>query len=84
MCGPGHGGRPFWQRLLRRTYSEFILKLAAEVKKGLQKFVQGNFLFPAARPVSCQRRKPQVSIPEGGELGYVISHSYGAVLEHSA
>ena len=40
-----------------------------------------NFRFPAESPATHRRRCPG-SIHEGGELGYSLSHSFGAVFDN--
>jgi len=48
---------------------------------GLQKLFKQFSFFPVAIP-STSRRSAPASIHEGGELGYSLSHSFGAVFDN--
>ena len=52
----------------------------SEDERGLQKFFK-QFSFPGGIGSHCTPETPG-SIHEGGELGYSISHAYGAVYDH--
>jgi len=80
MCGPGHGAPAFLANVyLEGTYSEIYPKITRD-EVGLQRFFK-QFSFPGGVPSHAAPETPG-SIHEGGELGYVIAHSYGAVLDN--
>ena len=80
LSGPGHGGH-FW------TANTFLDGSMAQVYPDMQQNVEGlkklnkQFCFPYG--VSSHVAPEMVgSIHEGGELGYVLSHAFGAVLDN--
>jgi xylulose-5-phosphate/fructose-6-phosphate phosphoketolase len=80
MCGPGHGAPAFLANVyLEGTYSEVYPEITQD-EKGLKKFFK-QFSFPGGIPSHAAPETPG-SIHEGGELGYVIAHSYGAVFDN--
>jgi len=80
VSGPGHGGPAVVSNTyLEGTYSEIYPDISQD-EAGLRKlFVQ--FSFPGGIPSHASPECPG-SIHEGGELGYSLSHSFGAVLDN--
>jgi xylulose-5-phosphate/fructose-6-phosphate phosphoketolase len=80
VAGPGHGGPAVvGNTYLEGTYSEIYPNISRD-EAGLQKlFLQ--FSFPGGIPSHASPECPG-SIHEGGELGYSLSHSFGAVFDN--
>jgi len=80
VSGPGHGGPAVvGNTYLEGTYSEIYPEISQD-EAGLQKlFLQ--FSFPGGIPSHASPECPG-SIHEGGELGYSLSHSFGAVFDN--
>jgi xylulose-5-phosphate/fructose-6-phosphate phosphoketolase len=80
VSGPGHGGPAVvGNTYLEGTYSEIYPEISRD-ETGLQKlFLQ--FSFPGGIPSHASPECPG-SIHEGGELGYSLSHSFGAVFDN--
>ncbi len=80
VSGPGHGGPAVVANTyLEGTYSEVYPHISQD-EAGLQKlFLQ--FSFPGGIPSHASPETPG-SIHEGGELGYSLSHSFGAVFDN--
>src|SRR3569833_134263 len=80
VSGPGHGGPAVVSHTyLEGTYSEIYPNISQD-EAGLQKlFLQ--FSFPGGIPSHASPECPG-SIHEGGELGYSLSHSIGAVFDN--
>jgi len=80
VSGPGHGGPAVVANTyLEGTYSEVYPHISQD-EAGLQKlFLQ--FSFPGGIPSHASPECPG-SIHEGGELGYSLSHSFGAVFDN--
>ncbi len=80
VSGPGHGGPAVVANTyLEGTYSEIYPEISRD-EIGLQKlFLQ--FSFPGGIPSHASPECPG-SIHEGGELGYSLSHSFGAVFDN--
>ena len=80
VSGPGHGGPAVVSNTyLEGTYSEVYPDISQD-ESGLQKlFLQ--FSFPGGIPSHASPETPG-SIHEGGELGYSLSHSFGAVFDN--
>jgi xylulose-5-phosphate/fructose-6-phosphate phosphoketolase len=80
VCGPGHGGPAVVAHTyLEGTYSEVYPHISQD-EAGLQKlFLQ--FSFPGGIPSHASPECPG-SIHEGGELGYSLSHSFGAAFDN--
>jgi xylulose-5-phosphate/fructose-6-phosphate phosphoketolase len=80
VCGPGHGGPAVVANTyLEGTYSEVYPNISQD-EAGLQKlFLQ--FSFPGGIPSHSSPECPG-SIHEGGELGYSLSHAFGAVFDN--
>src|SRR3954447_11602769 len=79
ICGPGHGGPAVVaQTYLEGTYSELYPDVALDAAGMHRLFHQ--FSFPGGIPSHAAPETPG-SIHEGGELGYALSHAYGAALD---
>ena len=80
ISGPGHGGNALISNAyLEGTYSE-IYKDITQDKEGLKKLFK-QFSFPGGVSSHVSPEVPG-SINEGGELGYSLSHAFGAVLDN--
>ena len=81
ITGPGHGGPGIVANIyLEGTYSEFYPNISQDAAGMKRLFTQ--FSFPGGIPSHTAPETPG-SIHEGGELGYSLSHAYGAVLGQS-
>jgi len=80
VSGPGHGGPAVVANTyLEGTYSEVYPDISRD-EEGLRRlFLQ--FSFPGGIPSHASPECPG-SIHEGGELGYSLSHSFGAVFDN--
>ncbi|HUP02380.1 MAG TPA: phosphoketolase family protein [Bryobacteraceae bacterium] len=80
ISGPGHGGPALVANTyLEGTYSEIYPNISQD-EEGLRKlFLQ--FSFPGGIPSHVSPECPG-SIHEGGELGYSLSHAFGAALDN--
>ncbi len=80
LAGPGHGApgviAPVY---LEGSYSEKYADITQD-KQGMQTLFK-KFSFPGGLGSHCTPELPG-SIHEGGELGYSVSHAYGAVFDH--
>ncbi|MCK0110753.1 phosphoketolase family protein [Ornithinimicrobium sp. F0845] len=80
LSGPGHGGPSLvaaaW---LEGTYSEVYSHVGPDARGVNALFRQ--FSFPGGVPSHVAPETPG-SIHEGGELGYVLSHAYGAAFDN--
>ncbi|NED95517.1 phosphoketolase family protein [Phytoactinopolyspora alkaliphila] len=80
VCGPGHGGPAMvaaaW---LEGTYSEVYSHIGDD-ESGLRALFR-QFSFPGGVPSHVAPETPG-SIHEGGELGYALSHAYGAAFDN--
>lgn len=80
VAGPGHGGPALVANTwLEGTYSEFYPNVSQDLV-GLRRLFK-QFSFPGGIPSHVAPETPG-SIHEGGELGYALSHAYGAVLDN--
>src|SRR5262247_1792715 len=80
VAGPGHGGPGIVANTyLEGTYSEFYPNISQDEEGMKRLFTQ--FSFPGGIPSHVAPETPG-SIHEGGELGYAISHSYGAAFDN--
>src|SRR6185295_8398630 len=76
LAGPGHGGpAAVANTYLEGTYSEVYPHVSQDTEGMKELFRQ--FSFPGGIPSHVAPEIPG-SIHEGGELGYVIAHAYGA------
>jgi xylulose-5-phosphate/fructose-6-phosphate phosphoketolase len=79
VCGPGHGGPAVVSHsYLEGTYSE-IYPAVTRDEEGLRALFR-QFSFPGGIPSHAAPETPG-SIHEGGELGYALSHAYGAAFD---
>jgi xylulose-5-phosphate/fructose-6-phosphate phosphoketolase len=80
VSGPGHGGPALVANTyLEGTYSEIYPDISRD-ELGLKKLFK-QFSFPGGIPSHVSPECPG-SIHEGGELGYSLSHSFGAVFDN--
>lgn len=80
IMGPGHGGPAGTsQSYIDGTYTEVYPEITRD-EAGLQKFFR-QFSYPGGVPSHFAPETPG-SIHEGGELGYALSHAYGAVMNN--
>ena len=80
VSGPGHGGQSIVSNVyLEGSYSEIYPNIT-EDEAGLKKLCK-QFSFPGGISSHVAPETPG-SINEGGELGYSLAHSYGAVLDN--
>jgi xylulose-5-phosphate/fructose-6-phosphate phosphoketolase len=80
IAGPGHGGPALVANAyLEGTYSEYYPEVCQD-EQGMKKLFK-QFSFPGGIPshVSCETPG---SIHEGGELGYAVSHAFGAAFDN--
>ncbi|MDQ0925341.1 xylulose-5-phosphate/fructose-6-phosphate phosphoketolase [Pseudarthrobacter sp. W1I19] len=80
VAGPGHGGPAVVANAwLEGTYSEIYGHVGND-EDGLAELFR-QFSYPGGIPSHAAPETPG-SINEGGELGYSLSHAYGAVLDN--
>jgi xylulose-5-phosphate/fructose-6-phosphate phosphoketolase len=80
IAGPGHGGPALvGNTYLEGTYSEFYPHITQD-EAGLKKLFT-QFSFPGGIPSHVAPETPG-SIHEGGELGYSLSHAFGAAFDN--
>ncbi len=80
VCGPGHGAPAVLANAyLEGRYSE-VYPDRSEDREGLQAFFK-QFSFPGGVGSHCTPETPG-SLHEGGELGYSLSHAFGAAFDN--
>ena len=80
ITGPGHGGPALVANAyLEGTYSEVYPNISQDEAGMKRLFTQ--FSFPGGIPSHVAPETPG-SIHEGGELGYALSHAYGAAFDN--
>lgn len=80
ITGPGHGGPALVANVyLEGTYSEIYPHISSDAG-GMKKLFK-QFSFPGGVPSHVAPETPG-SIHEGGELGYSLSHAFGAVFDN--
>jgi len=80
IAGPGHGGPGLVANTyLEGTYSETYPNISQDAE-GMKKLFK-QFSFPGGIPSHVAPETPG-SIHEGGELGYAVSHAYGAAFDN--
>ena len=80
ISGPGHGGPAIvGNTYLEGTYSEVYPEITQD-EAGLKQLFK-QFSFPGGIPSHVSPECPG-SIHEGGELGYSLSHAFGAVFDN--
>ena len=80
ISGPGHGGPALVANTyLEGTYSELYPEVSRD-EAGMKRLFK-QFSFPGGIPSHVAPKTPG-SIHEGGELGYSLSHAYGAAFDN--
>ena len=80
VIGPGHGGPAIVANAyLEGTYSEVYPSITRD-EDGIRKLFR-QFSFPGGIPSHVAPETPG-SLHEGGELGYALSHAYGAAFDN--
>jgi xylulose-5-phosphate/fructose-6-phosphate phosphoketolase len=80
IAGPGHGGPAMVANTwLEGSYSEFYPHISQDAT-GMQRLFN-QFSFPGGIPSHVAPETPG-SIHEGGELGYALSHAFGAAFDN--
>src|SRR6202140_663645 len=80
LAGPGHGGPALLANVyLEGTYSEIYPKISQDIG-GMNRFFR-QFSTPGGVPSHVSVPTPG-SIHEGGELGYVLVHAFGAAFDN--
>ena len=80
ISGPGHGAPAMLSNAyLEGTFSEHYPEKSQD-EEGMRRFFK-EFSFPGGLGSHCTPQVPG-SINEGGELGYSISHAFGAVFDN--
>ena len=80
ITGPGHGGPGLVANAyLEGTYSEVYPNISQD-EEGMKKLFT-QFSFPGGIPSHVAPETPG-SMHEGGELGYALSHAYGAAFDN--
>ncbi len=80
LAGPGHGGPALLANVyLEGTYSEIYPKISQDLN-GMHQFFR-QFSTPGGVPSHVSVPTPG-SIHEGGELGYVLVHAFGAAFDN--
>ncbi len=80
IAGPGHGGPGVVANTyLEGTYSEVYPQITQD-EEGLRRLFK-QFSFPGGIPSHVAPETPG-SIHEGGELGYALTHAFGAAFDN--
>jgi xylulose-5-phosphate/fructose-6-phosphate phosphoketolase len=80
LAGPGHGGPAILANVyLEGTYSEIYPEITQD-SEGMRRLFR-QFSTPGGVPSHVSVPTPG-SIHEGGELGYVLSHAFGAAFDN--
>src|SRR5665213_351473 len=80
VSGPGYGApATLSNSYLEGVYSEVYPEISQD-ERGMQRFMK-QFSFPGGIGSHCTPETPG-SIHEGGELGYSLSHGFGAVFDN--
>jgi xylulose-5-phosphate/fructose-6-phosphate phosphoketolase len=80
IAGPGHGGPGLVANTwLEGSYSEFYSNISTDAD-GIKRLFK-QFSFPGGVGSHVTAETPG-SIHEGGELGYALSHAYGAAFDN--
>jgi len=80
ISGPGHGAPALIANAyLEGTYSEIYPQITRD-EEGLKRLFR-QFSFPGGVPSHASPETPG-SIHEGGELGYSLSHAFGAAFDN--
>ena len=80
IAGPGHGGPALVANVwMEGTYSQYYPDISFD-EQGMKRLFR-QFSFPGGIPSHVAPETPG-SINEGGELGYCLSHAFGAVFDN--
>lgn len=80
IAGPGHGGPGLVANTyLEGTYSDYYPNVSQDIE-GMKRLFR-QFSFPGGIPSHAAPETPG-SMHEGGELGYAVSHAYGAAFDN--
>src|SRR5215475_7179733 len=80
LTGPGHGGPALVANVyLEGTYSEIYPQISGNAE-GIRRLFR-QFSTPGGIPSHVSVQTPG-SIHEGGELGYVLAHAFGAAFDN--
>ena len=80
ITGPGHGAPGIVANTwLEGSYTDLYPHITRDLE-GMQRLFK-QFSFPGGIPSHCSPETPG-SINEGGELGYALSHAYGAAFDN--
>jgi xylulose-5-phosphate/fructose-6-phosphate phosphoketolase len=80
ITGPGHGGPGLVANVyLEGTYTEVYSRIGHD-EEGLRRLFR-QFSFPGGIPSHVAPETPG-SIHEGGELGYALTHAFGAAFDN--
>ncbi len=80
ISGPGHAGQATMSNVyFEGSYGDIYPEFTQD-REGLKKFMK-HFSFPGGTSSHVAPEVPG-SIHEGGELGYSLSHAFGAVLDN--
>jgi xylulose-5-phosphate/fructose-6-phosphate phosphoketolase len=80
VTGPGHGSPGILANAyLEGSYTEYYPEISQD-EEGMKKFFR-QFSFPGGIPSHTSPDTPG-SIHEGGELGYSLTHAYGAAFDN--
>ncbi|NJL09225.1 MAG: phosphoketolase family protein [Calothrix sp. SM1_7_51] len=80
IAGPGHGGPALVANTyLEGSYSKYYPNISQD-EEGMKRLFK-QFSFPGGIPSHVAPETPG-SIHEGGELGYAVSHAYGAAFDN--
>ncbi|ACF46638.1 Phosphoketolase [Prosthecochloris aestuarii DSM 271] len=80
IAGPGHGGPALVANVwMEGTYSQYYPDVSFD-EQGMKRLFR-QFSFPGGIPSHVAPETPG-SINEGGELGYCLSHAFGAVFDN--
>ena len=80
VCGPGHGGAALAANLWLEGSMSEVYPAVSRDEEGMKRLVR-QFSFPGGIQSHAAPELPG-SIHEGGELGYSLSHAFGAVLDN--
>ncbi len=80
IIGPGHGGPGLVANAwMEGTYSEYYPEISFD-EEGMRRLFR-QFSFPGGIPSHVSAETPG-SMHEGGELGYALSHAFGAAFDN--
>ena len=80
LAGPGHGRPACWRRSTSKARTPRSTRTRPRTRRGMRRFFK-EFSFPGGIGSHCTPETPG-SIHEGGELGYALSHAFGAAFDN--